>query len=102
MDENNETTGVELQKLLHKESLDVSLSTVLRWRSDLGWTSKSTKYCQMIRDENKEKRLKWARNVDKLDSFVDVVFSDETTVQINSHIKRCCFKRGENQGQTKA
>ena len=53
----------------------MSLSTVLRWRSDLGLASKGTKYCQLIREANKEKRLRWAReNIDKLDSFVDVVF----------------------------
>ena len=60
MKKNDEVTGLELQKLLLKEikSFDASLSSILRWTKDLGWTANGTKYCQMIRDVNKEKRLK--------------------------------------------
>jgi len=55
----------ELQKLLKKvvQGFDASLSSVLRWRSDLARTAKGTKYCQMIREVNKEKRLKWAKEI---------------------------------------
>ena len=53
MEKNDETTGLELQKLLLKEvvGFDASLSSILRWRNDL---AKGTKNCQMIRDVNKE------------------------------------------------
>ena len=95
MKKNDETTGLELQKLLKKEveGFDASVSSILRWRNDLGWTAKGTKYCQMIREVNKEKRLKWAtENQDT--SFDNVIFTDETTVQMETHRRTCCYKRG--------
>ena len=95
MKKNDETTGLELQKLLKKEvkGFDASVSSILRWRNDLGWTAKGTKYCQMIREVNKEKRLKWAtENQDT--SFENVIFTDETTVQMETHRRTCCYKRG--------
>ncbi len=46
MKKNDETTGMELQKLLKKEveGFDASVASILRWRNDLGWTVKGTKY----------------------------------------------------------
>ena len=95
MEKNDESTGLELQKLLQKEvdGFDASLSSVLRWRNDLGWTAKGTKYCQMIREVNKEKRLKWAMENQDM-TFQDVIYTDETTVQIETHRRTCCYKRG--------
>ena len=60
MEKDDETTGVELQKMLAKNGIQVASSTALRWRTELGWTSKGTSYCQMIREANEEKRLEWA------------------------------------------
>ena len=57
MSRDDETTGLELQKLLAGSGVQVDTSTALRWRKGLGWTSKGTSYCQMIRDVNTEKRL---------------------------------------------
>ena len=54
MNKDDETTGCELQKLLSKHGITVCASTALRWRQQLGWTSKGTSYCQMIREVNKE------------------------------------------------
>ena len=95
MEEDDETTAVELQQLLKSESYDASLSTILRWRMDLGWTSKGTKYCQMIHDANKEKRLKWAEENIGAMNFDNVVFTDETTVQLENHRRTCCYKYGK-------
>ena len=94
MCKDDETTGCELKKLLSKDDIHVSARTALRWRRQLGWTSKGTSYCQMIRDVNKEKRLAWAiQNKDM--SFEDVIFSDESTIQIETHRRTCCYKRGQ-------
>ena len=60
MNDDDETTGTELQELLSKNDLEISIRTALRWRSELGWTSRSTHYCQMVREANKDKRLAWA------------------------------------------
>ena len=54
----------------------------------MGWTAKGTKYCQMIREVNK-KRLKWAT---ENHTFESVIF--ETTVQMETHRRTCCYKRG--------
>ena len=84
MKKNDKTTGLELRKLLKKEveGFDASVSSILQWRNNLGWTAKGTKYCQMIREVNK-KRLKWGKeNQDT--TFKNVIFTDETTVQIEA------------------
>ena len=94
MNKDDETTGCELQKLLSKHGITVCASTALRWRQQLGWTSKGTSYCQMIREVNKEKRLAWA--IKNKDMFLeDVIYTDETTVQIETHRRTCCYKKGE-------
>lgn len=95
MKRNDETTGLELQKLLKKEveGFDASVSSILRWRNDLGWTCKGTKHCQMIRELNKEKRLKWAKENQDI-TFENAIFTDETTVQMETHRRTCCYKRG--------
>ena len=94
MTKDDESTGMELQKILAKDGIVVSARTALRWRNQLGWTSKGTSYCQMIRDANKEKRLAWAREHKGL-NFEDVVYTDETTVQIEAHRRTCCYKKGQ-------
>ena len=94
MEKDDEMTGVELQKLLAKNDIQVASSTALRWRTELGWTSKGTSYCQMIREANEEKRLEWAeKNKDM--SFEDVIYTDETTVQLETHRRTCCYRRGQ-------
>ena len=79
MSRDDETTGLELQKLLAGSGVQVDTSTALRWRKGLGWTSKGTSYCQMIRDVNTEKRLEWARK-NKGMWLEDVIYTDETSV----------------------
>ena len=40
------------------------------------------------------KRLQWAeKNITTMD-FDNVIFTDETTVQMDSHKRKCCYKRG--------
>ena len=53
------------------------------WRKDLGWISKGTRYCQMIRNVNTEKRLKCAEENKEM-AFYDVTYTDETMVQIET------------------
>ena len=73
MTKDDESTGMELQKILAKDGIVVSARTALSWRNQLGWTYKGTSYCQMIRDANKEKQLAWAREHKGL-NFEDVVY----------------------------
>ena len=89
----DERTVKELQKTL----AEAGLSRTLRCRSGLGWTSRGRAYCQMIREVNKAKRLAWAtENLHEAEAgFLDVIFTDETSVQMESHRRFCCRKAGE-------
>ncbi len=63
-----------------------------------GWTFQGPKYCQLIRDCNKFKRFQWA--VEQLPEVLDggfdgVIWSDETTVQLESHQRHSYRKKGE-------
>ena len=51
-------------------------------------------YCQLIRSRNKEKRVTWAEKYldEAEDGFSDVIWTDETTVQIETH-KRYCYRK---------
>ena len=91
MRRDDETTASQLHALLTREGHRLSLSTVLRCRSQLGWTYRGSAYCQVIRDANKVKRLDWARaNIGG--DFSDVVYTDECSIQMESHRRFSCHK----------
>lgn len=94
MHEDDETTATQLQARLAAHGVHVSLATIVRNRVQLGWIYRGSAYCQLIRDVNKQKRLEFA--ITHLhDSFDDVIWSDETTVQLESHRRRCYRKEGQ-------
>ena len=95
MRNDDETTAIQLHRLLVTKGHGISLSTILRCRKSLGWTYRGSAYCQLIRDANKEKRIAWARENLHNDSN-DVIWTDETTVQLKSHRRFACRKRGEH------
>ena len=90
----DETTAYQLHELLKTHGISISRRTVLRCRTSLGWTFRGSAYCQLIRHANKEKRLAWARENVDLD-FDRIIWTDECTVQLQSHRRFCCRKRGE-------
>ena len=97
MRENGETTAADLQRFFEfhqHEGIEISLTTIQRGRRHLGWTFHGSAYCQLIRDVNKQKRLEWAR-VYLHNNFENVIWSDETSVQLETHKRFCCRKRGE-------
>ena len=89
MRRNDETTASQLHVLLTSLGYSLDLHTILRCRTALGWTFQGSAYCQLICDVNKTKRLEfaWAHRNDRFD---DVIFTDECSVQLESHQKRCC------------
>ena len=102
MREDDETTAVQLHAMLKQRGYNVSLRTILRCRTSLGWTFRGSKYCQLIRDANKVKRLEWVRqynthteSFEPAEVFNDVIWTDECSVQLESHRRFCCRKRGE-------
>ena len=90
----DETTAVQLHRILTDKGYRISLRTVLRCRTALGWTFRGSAYCQHMRKSNKVKRLAWARE-HLHDSFDTVIWTDECSVQMESHRRFCCRKRGE-------
>ena len=94
MRRDDETTASQLHVHLTSLGYTLSLQTILRCRTSLGWTFRGSAYCQLIRDVNKQKRLDFARD-HRSDSFADVIFTDECSVQLESHRRRCCRKQGE-------
>ena len=96
--ENDElTTRLLLHKLKEQDpDLNVSLSTVKRARRDLGWVSTTPRYCQMVREANKEKRLKWCEDqIANSEKFDDVIFTDECSVQLDVHRRKCYRKKSQ-------
>ena len=93
MEEDDETSGMQLQKMLLQYGHRLSKSTILKCRRELGWTRRGSAYCQMIRVGNKVKRFQWTQeNIE--DDFSDCIFSDETTVQLETHRRYCSTKSG--------
>ena len=95
MRKDDETSASQLQKILSDRGFHVSLRTIVRCRSSLGWTYRGSAYCQLIRDVNKTKRLEYA-TANLHYHFEDVIFADdECTVQLETHRRICCRERGE-------
>ena len=94
MDKDDETTSVQLLKLLRDNGIQLSLVTILRCRSSLGWTFRGSAYCQLIRDVNKVKRLDWCK-ANSEDNFENVIFTDECSIQMETHRRFACRRKGE-------
>ena len=94
MREDDETTAVQLHRILVARKYNITLRTVLRCRTALGWTFRGSAYCQLIRETNKDKRLAWAQ-AHLHDTFDDVTWTDECTIQLETHRRFCCRKQGE-------
>ena len=94
MRRDDETTASQLHVLLTSLGYRLNLRTILRCRTSLGWTFRGSAYCQLIREVNKQKRLEFART-HRSDNFDDVIFTDECSIQLESHRRRCCRKQGE-------
>ena len=88
MQEDDESTATQLHQMLLEHDIVISLRTVFRCRTTFGWTFRGSVYCQLISDANKVKRLDWARQHTE-EEFNDVIFTDETTVQLENHRRFC-------------
>ena len=95
MQEGDETAATQLQSKLAAEGVYVSLTTILHNRRQLGWIYRGSAYCQLIRNQNKRKWLDWA-HANLTDSFDDVIWSDESSIQLDCHRWYCCRKEGVN------
>ena len=98
MTEDDETTATQLHVLLTSCRIHLSLATILRSRILLGWTFRGSKYCQLVRHANKLKCFHWAvKYLPEVlnDGFQDVIYTDESTVQLESHRRHSYRKKGQ-------
>lgn len=57
-------TASELSiKIFERFGIRLSISAINKARTKLGYTQIGTRYCQMIRNENKVKRLEWCQRM---------------------------------------
>ena len=94
MQRDDETTAYQLHKILTDKEILISKSTIIRCRTELGWTFRSSAYCQLIREANKGKRLQWAQQYrsEAESGFKNVVWTDESSIQMETH-KRFCYRK---------
>ena len=95
MSNNGELTSSELQnRLIEERGVSVSSATVRNVRRKMGWKHDRARYCKIIREPNKIKRLSFCLKAlrDK-DPFEDAIFTDETSVEIQQ-FTRYCFRKG--------
>lgn len=77
--------------------LNVSVSMVKRVRMYWGWSAKKMRYGAMVSETNREKRVEWCQerlSTGDMD-FEDVVFTNECTVQLESHRCITFHKKGQ-------
>ena len=93
-----EVTASELRNVLENElpDLRIGVSTIKRARKAAGWVCTKTRYCQMVREVNKMKRLKFCLKViEGNDDFGNVIFTDESSVEIERSTTTRFRKVGE-------
>ena len=78
MTEDDETTATQLHILLTSCTIRISLATILRSRNMLGWTFRVKHLPEVLAG-----------------GFDDVIYTDETTVQLESHRRHSYRKKGQ-------
>ena len=90
------------KKLLHDlHMVDVSGSTIKRQRACLSWRFAKPNYTQMVRNVIQEKRLLFCQSLMEqghvVDTFNNVIFTEETTIQLHQNCTISFCKIGEQQ-----
>ena len=76
------------------DNVQHNVRTIARLQNDLGRTYITAKYCQAIQDGNKVKRLDWCnKRMEEKEAFDDVIFTNESTVQLKCHRRKCFQKK---------
>ena len=83
-------------KIKARFGIDISVSKMNKYRQVLGWKQGTVHYCQMISADNKAKRKLWCE--DQLrngEMFDDVIFTDESRIEVRTTSGRVFKKTGE-------
>ena len=98
LEHDDEMTSVEIQRLLERKfSISIISSTVRRYiRLKLQWQVVRTRYGPMISEKNKMKRIEFAQMLmDNQDDFANVIWTDESSVQLCRHSQTMRVKVGK-------
>ena len=89
MERNDELTSPGLTKLIYEEfGLNFSIQKVKRLRQKLAWVQTGTKYCQLIHEPNRIKRLEFSEKcLRENEQFNNLTFTDECSVFMENHSK---------------
>ena len=97
MEEDDEITSAELHRLIARHfSANISAPTLRRYiRQKLEWVAVRTRFGPMISERNKLKRQEFAQMcLDEEDIFDNVIWSDESSVQLTRHAQTMRVKIG--------
>ena len=82
-----DATAQELRDKVHAEfGIDVSKKRINTLRKQLGWTTTTVQYCQMIRAVNKEKRKQWCEEMIAANETFDVCILLHTLISLKNVI----------------
>ena len=94
---NDELTVSDLKDILTKrfdaDKIQSDVRTITRDRNDLSWSFTTAQYCEAIREAKKTKRLDWCGDRIKEETFDNVIFSDESTFQLEYHRRKNFCKK---------
>ena len=93
-----EVTASELKNVLENDlpDLRIGVSTIKRARKAAGWVCTKTRYCQMVRDVNKVKRLQFClKIIETNEDFGNIIFTDGSSVEIERATTIRFHKAGE-------
>jgi transposase len=98
MIEQNDLTAGELSAFVYRDlNLLVPARSIQRIRNQLGWKCHNVKYAQFVRECNRQPRVDYCKEiVSGIRVFDNVVFTDETTVQLEWNRKKCYVKNNES------
>ena len=96
MQENDELTSRELKDKLSNEcDVQISEATIRKERPKLGWKVEKARYWQLVHEQNRIKSLAFClKAFTEKDTFENVIFTDETSVQMAQHGRVCFHKDG--------
>jgi len=97
MMENNEFTACQIvNKISLSFNVSVTPRSINRIRNELGWRPAHPKYCQIVRDANKLKRLDFCTKILlNPDLLKKIIFTDESCIQLERH-KRVLWKKQDD------
>ena len=96
--EDDEIASTELNRFIARNFLvEISASTIRRYiRKKLEWVSVRTRFGPMISEQNKVKRHEFAKMcIETKDTFDNVVWTDESSVQLTRHTQTMRVKVGK-------